>query len=454
MEKKHINIGGDPRLIVEYGQLRDEINKLMHPARPDIDWQIAEQLSLILFRNNGIELQTLAWYILSRLHNAGLHGLAEGFELLDALLTHHWTTLWPQQTHARLELLAWLSTRLQQQLRQLTLTYSDLPLVYRSEQSLKHSCEVLQRLELKTLSKLEVVAVWLHNAALRLEKAETEIGLTVGSAPGHPVTINSEEAARSQLIFVVKEAVIQERRNIADKPTLKQRKYRMWQALATGTFLGVLVCIGVMWGITHFSPPDKVLVQPLPSLLAEDELVALRQSDDLEVKKTNVLALAQQHLDTLHQLSPLWSREYALGLTQQLITLWPDNEQVVAMAKNLQKQLTTETLPDAALQNWHQAQKGLEALTAQLNALDERKGRYLTGSELKSAIFSIRHHLDGTPPPEELLRQIEEIQAKQGNIPPALLQQLDTRLQQLLNRYILLKQQTNQVSTIGHSGGA
>ncbi|MEG1787559.1 MAG: ImpA domain-containing protein, partial [Citrobacter sp.] len=95
-------------------------------------------------------------------------------ELLEALLTHHWTTIWPQQTHARIDVLAWLSTRLQQELRTLTLEYSDLAMVYRVEQSLKQACEVLQRLELKTLSKLETVVAWMHNAALRLEKSETE----------------------------------------------------------------------------------------------------------------------------------------------------------------------------------------------------------------------------------------------------------------------------------------
>lgn len=125
MSKTRISTGGDPRALAEFSQLRDEISKLTHPARPDVNWLKAEQLSLTLFRNNGVELQTLAWYTVARIHNAGLSGLAEGAELLDALISHHWTGLWPQQTHARVEVLAWLSARLQQELRTLPLTYGD-----------------------------------------------------------------------------------------------------------------------------------------------------------------------------------------------------------------------------------------------------------------------------------------------------------------------------------------
>ena len=206
MEKNRIITGGDPRAFTEFGQLRDEISKLTHPARPDVDWHKVEQLSLTLFRHNGVELQTLAWYTVGRIRNAGLVGLAEGAELMEALLMHHWSAIWPQQTHARVEVLAWLSARLQQELRTLTLSYADLSMVYRVEQSLKHACEVLQRLELKALSKLEAVVTWMHNAALRLEKAEADSGAGAVMIPASGATINVETSV-PQLVFVVNEPV-------------------------------------------------------------------------------------------------------------------------------------------------------------------------------------------------------------------------------------------------------
>jgi type VI secretion system protein VasL len=51
VNKSHqINTGGDPRALPDYALLRDELAKLSHPARPDVDWSRVEQLSLSLFR--------------------------------------------------------------------------------------------------------------------------------------------------------------------------------------------------------------------------------------------------------------------------------------------------------------------------------------------------------------------------------------------------------------------
>ena len=440
MDKNRISTGGDPRTFVEFGLLRDEINKLTHPARPDIDWQKVEQLSLALFRNNGIELQTLAWYTVARVRNTGLMGLAEGSELLEALLAYHWTTLWPQQTHARIDVLAWLSTRLQQELRTLTLSYADLAMVYRVEQSLKQTCEVLQRLELKALSKMEAIVTWMHNAALRLEKSEADSGSAVVMIPASDSACNAETAL-PQLIFVVNEPVSPGQPSATVFATQTEHGIRrMWLGFAIGVMVAMVVSTGAFLGITHMRADGYELVKPLPQILTPEQLSTLKQSSDLKEQKQDIIAATQGQLDVLHRLSPLWSREYAASLAQQLVTLWPEESQTTTFVSGLQKQLTTEALPDGALQSWHHAQQGLETLTAQLNALDERKGKYLTGSELKSAIFAIRRQLDETPPPEELLRKMDVELKTQGSISPALYQQLDMRLNQLLNRYALLKQ--------------
>lgn len=54
----HIKTGGDPRALPEYVGLREEMKKLSHPARPDVDWKYVEKLCLSLFEHNGVELQT------------------------------------------------------------------------------------------------------------------------------------------------------------------------------------------------------------------------------------------------------------------------------------------------------------------------------------------------------------------------------------------------------------
>jgi hypothetical protein len=86
----NVKTGGDPRTLPDYAALRDELSKLTHPARPDVNWQYVEKLCLSLFEQNGVELQTAAWYTLARTHLSGLAGLNEGLAILEALISHQW----------------------------------------------------------------------------------------------------------------------------------------------------------------------------------------------------------------------------------------------------------------------------------------------------------------------------------------------------------------------------
>lgn len=114
---RKIKTGGDPRTLPDYALLRDELNKLTHPARPDVNWRYVEKLCLSLFEQNGVELQTAAWYTLARTHLAGLSGLNEGLGILEALISHQWGAIWPQAIAARVDILNSLSQRLQQLMR-------------------------------------------------------------------------------------------------------------------------------------------------------------------------------------------------------------------------------------------------------------------------------------------------------------------------------------------------
>uniref|UniRef100_UPI00208DD82E type VI secretion system ImpA family N-terminal domain-containing protein n=1 Tax=Escherichia coli TaxID=562 RepID=UPI00208DD82E len=61
-----LKTGGDPRSLPDYAALRDEISKLTHPARPDVDWRYVETLCLRLYEHNGVELQTASWYTIGK----------------------------------------------------------------------------------------------------------------------------------------------------------------------------------------------------------------------------------------------------------------------------------------------------------------------------------------------------------------------------------------------------
>ena len=40
---RYLKTGNDPRTLADYAALRDELSKLSHPARPDVNWHYAEK---------------------------------------------------------------------------------------------------------------------------------------------------------------------------------------------------------------------------------------------------------------------------------------------------------------------------------------------------------------------------------------------------------------------------
>jgi type VI secretion system protein VasL len=446
-----VKTGGDPRTLAEFATLKEEIAKLSHPARPDVNWNKVEQLSLTLFRQNGVELQTAAWFTLARTQRAGLAGMQEGLQLIDGLLTHQWPVFWPQQTHARVEILAWLVARLQQVLRTQEFQYGDLALIYRIEKVLEHLCYVLQRLDLKHLSKLDGLRNQMHHAALRLESLEsaataprvTEIQIEPEGA------FQQEVTASPPLVYIIKEPAPlppplptpEPEPEVVPNPP----RWKTWHGFVAGIAISVLVGAGTWWGIgsLRLSDTEQLLSdinKPLPQLLEPGQLAMLQQTDrrnELARLEESVVQASGEQLLRLDALPPLWALNYGNMQLQQLGALWPASPQVRQLADQWQQQREAQALSTSAMQDWHLAQTSLQQLADKLNALDSQRGRYMTVSELKSVVFAVQQPMNRTPPLEELLRQLEE-QQRSGKVSSALQTQIDSRLTQVLNRYALL----------------
>lgn len=119
--------------------------------------------------------------------------------------------------------------------------------------------------------------------------------------------------------------------------------------------------------------------------------------------------------------------------------LWP--EQAKPLVQQWQQQIAITTLPEDSLYGWHQGMTQLEQLAKRLNALDEQKGKYMTVSEMKSAVFAMSHSFNSAVPVEEQLRQLSVLPQNQS-WPAALQSQTEQHLQQLITRYAALKHKT------------
>lgn len=129
---------------------------------------------------------------------------------------------------------------------------------------------------------------------------------------------------------------------------------------------------------------------------------------------------------------------YGDRLVQQALTLWP--EEAKPLAQQWHKQISVAGLAESELNGWHQGMTQLQQLTNRLNALDEQKGKYMTVSELKSAVFAMSQSFSHTVPLEEQLRLLSILPAGQP-VSAGQLNQAEQHLQQLIASYALLKHQ-------------
>ncbi|WP_419246775.1 VasL domain-containing protein [Serratia sp. NFX21] len=452
---RKIKTGNDPRTLPDYAALRDELSKLSHPARPDVNWRYAEKLCLSLFEQNGVELQTAAWYTLARTQLAGLFGLNEGLSILEALISHQWGALWPQPVHARMEILSGLSQRIQQLMRTLPLNYSDLSQLYLAEQQLASLGVLLQRLELKHLSQFDTLRTLMHNSAVRLENSDGALGSDVVIQPGivlPAATMNDSgisSAAHSAIPVAekdvpaspVKWVYVTQPEHQANVEVLAAVPVpvKKWHFFAAGMCSMLVISAATVWGWHVLHRPDPLQTQfaaslaPLPATLTPEQLDMLRQQSPLP--QTGI-AQTQQQLVRLDQLPPDWNIAYSRQLVEQAQALWP--EQAKPLVQQWQRQLNAAGIPTENLNGWHQGMTKLQQLSDRLSGLDEQKGKYMTVSELKSVVFSTMQSFNQSIPAEEQLRALSANPAGEP-LPVAGRAQLEVHLKQLTARYAEIK---------------
>ena len=393
---RHYKAGGDPRTLADFMALRAEMNKLSHPARPDINWPYAEQLARGLLEHHGADLQTVAWYTLARARLGGVAGINEGLTLMESLLVRQGKNLWPQALPARTEIFRTLSKRLRQVIRTLNLTPEDVESLEQAERSLQSFDAVLQRLEIAPENQLSDLRALLHSTATRFESLDPAPALP--TAP--PVAASTPAAAPRWKPFIAGMVTMLAVTGIA---------VGGWLALRQSDLppISVTQNAGPIPGLPATTPPGPV---DLPQ--------------------------TQRQLGELARLAPDWAVSYGDQLVHQALIRWPDQAQ--PLAQQWRQQLSAGALPAENLTGWSEGMQQLQRLADQLNALDEQKGKYLTVSELKTAVFAITQSFNRAVPLEEQLRQLAALPVDQP-WPAARGSLAELHLQQLIVEYALLK---------------
>jgi len=434
-QPRFVKTGGDPRALAEYAALRQEMQKLTHPARPDVDWPHVSMLCLTLFEKNGVELQSAVWYTLSRANTAGTAGITEGLAVLVALITRDWPTLWPQPAHSRIELLAGLSRRLQQFLRTQTITDADLTALSQAARLLSEAGNHLQRLELRQLSQIDPLLDRIRSAVVMLEHCDVSTSDAVAKLPEvvpiEKPALALASAEVSGWVYVPSAG--------APAPDLRRLRRRAFISGVGATLLSVslIAAIGylVVQKTEQESPLQQALlasISPLPAPLSPEMMAELQANPPEWLNEAAWLEQTQQQLNRLQNVSPDWNLQLGNALVMQASLVWPDLDAVKTMSARWNKQLNAAALPADKMQGWQQGMEQLNALSQRLNGLDEKRGKYLTVSELKTAVYNMTQAFNGTVPLEEELRVLQQ---SDDDATQNQLSQAEMHLKQLIASY-------------------
>jgi type VI secretion system protein VasL len=425
-QPRPVRTGGDPRSLPAFLALRDEMSKLTHPARPDVNWKQAEALALSLFEINGVELQTCSWYTLARSHLARVSGMNEGLAIMAALLGHQWVQLWPLSAHARAEIIIGLLQRLQKLFRTFSLGPADVSALVLAEKRLLEIKDILRRQALEHACQMNPLIQLIRSALSHLENSpQIEDMTTQSMQPDQTLAIEEEAAPASRLVYVIHKEPEVGIRLTESVPTSSKR----WPSFIAGMGTALILSAATVfsWQILHrpeaAAQAMEASVARIPEAMTSAQTEAFRGTMSSQTHARMWIARVTNQINEIKNQAPGWRLRYGQGLITQAIALWPDDPATRALVMQWEQYQAARVLPASALNGWHNGMMQLRALSVQLNALDRQKGKYLTGSELKTIVWRITRTFASAVPVEEQLRQLVpapgETNAPQANIEQA-----------------------------------
>ncbi|HAV1239595.1 TPA: hypothetical protein JGU28_004365 [Salmonella enterica] len=435
--------GSDPRGLPEFSAIREEINKASHPSQPELNWKLVESLALAIFKANGVDLHTATYYTLARTRTQGLAGFCEGAELLAAMINHEWDKFWPQGGPARTEMLDWFNTRTGNILRQqISFAQTDLPLLYRTERALQLICDKLQQVELKRQPRVENLLWFVQNTRRRFEpqprkNADTQTQTTVRTlvyAPESPGIASATTEAMPPLPELPEMKV--EVRGMADSAATARQRGAMTSFMA-GVACTAVIAVVLWWWQVY--PMQQQLTQVKDT--AQGAATIWLASPELEGY--------ERRLQQLSDASPVQPLEAGMQMARTADTRWPESLQQQQATAQWNEKLKTRAQSSPQLRGWLQTRQDLHAF-ADLVMKREKEG--LTLSYIKNVVWQAERGLGQETPLESLLTQYQDARA-QGQNTDTLEKQINERLDGVLSRWLLLKNNMMPETATGTPSG-
>lgn len=429
-----IQAGGDPRQLPEFEAIRQEINKVNHPAQPEVNWTLIESLALTLFRRNGVDLQTAIYYILARTRLTGLAGFTEGCELLAGAITAQWESCWPQSETARLEILDWFTVKSGNALRALSFSEKDLRLLYRAERALQLIGDKLQQVPLRRVPKVENLLIFVQNIGRRIEHEKQQGRRASQGAPTETLLWMPGAEKPSVLTTMAGDPDTAKPLNASPSVTVNKTAGGCKARWRFQGFSAGLCCSLVAAACAYY-----FYVMPLQQQihqLAQQPLGAALLW--LEQPKIETYSEQLNRLAAVQSLSLPALGESSVAMAQQR---WPQDKRQQTATARWQERMMLASESAIADGGYSEVRQRLEKLSNELLEQERVRGG-LTISYLKTAIYQMQSIMAADTPLEALLKQLDEALQKESQAPAGLLKQIDDRWDRLNNRYYLLMRPT------------
>ena len=236
-------------------------------------------------------------------------------------------------------------------------------------------------------------------------------------------------------------AVASQKPQAADAPPRATRS--ILGGFIAGACSALLLGGALLWGWSRMAQPSAAEQRQLQSGERQETQLGVLRPLPPQAEG------ASEQLQWLTALPPDWPLQHAWRLIGQARAQRPDDPALAQLQQAWRRQLDMNALSPAALSAWHDGMTKLQRLTDRLNALDEKRGKYLTVSELKSEVFAIMQTFNRAPPVAELLRRYS------ADAPEMQRKQAEMALAQLQKRYFLLRagEEEARLGTAGADGG-
>ncbi|EGW2853015.1 hypothetical protein CU788_19770 [Salmonella enterica] len=348
---------------------------------PSLDWKYLEKECYQHFLDYGYDLQSGIWFCLIRLHSRGVHGLIPALDKLVNTWVSESKICWPpaHEIKMRSTLLEWLKNNV-------------------------ITCLYTYNFKDNTIYEVENICNYFEILYIETKKFRIHDALSYKNIC-HYIQAQSRSACIAPLKQTIDKSVIPVKKlalSIQESGSPRTRA-SAWLYATGGMFAGVVFSVALISlknFITQTTTTQKLVFEL--AHIRKNELIINELLDKLTVQELQrehgkILKEAEQSLQWISSQPGYKLLLQGNNLAKKLEHTWPGNH----VSNEWRKSLKANAQGLASIDSFQRVNDDLDRFDFQLQSIENKKGNYITISELKSISWKIRQDINAAGAPVE-----------------------------------------------------